>query len=112
MSQHFPLSAAQAIYIRELNGLTIGQTSQVTVSQANFNSSTTAIVDLTSSDAVTTSEGVIKLQTVAGNLTIEDGDANGFGVRANGAGDVLLQTLAADGDIIVNSQISSQTGKH
>ena len=103
-------SAAQAIYVRELNGLIVGQTSQVTVMQANFNSSTTAIIDAARADVVTTDDGVIKLQVVAGNLIVQDGDANGVGVRADGSGDVLLQTLAADGDVLVNAGIASDRG--
>ncbi len=102
--------SAEGIYIRELDGLTVGQTSRVTVQQSNFNSSTTLIHDTDNADLVTTNRGSIKLQSVAGDLTLEDGDSNGIAVQANGLGDVLVQTLAADGDIVIDADVVSAIG--
>ena len=102
--------SAEGIYVREVDGLVVDTTASVTVGRSNFNSSTTLIVDAARSDLITTAGGPIKVRVEQGSLTIRDGNANGFGVSANAAGDVLLQTVANDGDIEVNAAVRSGTG--
>jgi membrane-bound inhibitor of C-type lysozyme len=102
--------SATGIYVQEVDGLTVSSTRAISVQQSNFNSTTTTITDSDWEDAETTTNGSIKLQTLAGNLVLSDGNANGYAVRAHGSDDVLLQTLATDGDIIVNADVLSATG--
>ncbi len=103
--------SATGIYIQEADGVTVGSTAAIAVERSNFNSTTTTFIDSVWQDLETSSGGPIKLQSLLGNIVINDGNANGFGVRASAAGDVLLQTLAQNGDIIVNSDVLS-TGGH
>ncbi len=56
---------------------------------------------------MTTDAGSIKLVSLNGQITIEDGDADGFGVSAATTGDVLLW---ARQDVVVNSDILSGSG--
>ncbi len=103
-------ASAEGIYIREVDGLTIGSTAAVNVGRSNFNSSTTTITDASRSDLITTASGPIKVQVEQGSLIVNDGNANGFGISASGDSDILLQTLAVDGDIEINAEVRSVTG--
>ena len=112
-------SSASGIYVEESDSLTIGTVAAVTVNvsgplQVNFNSTTTNVGQsrTTSSleDLTTSSHGPIKVVTLAGTLTINAGTAASGGVAAHGTGDILLQARGAASDVIVNADISSDTG--
>ncbi len=76
----------------------------------HFNS-TTAPIDFASlSDLVTTGDGAIKVVSRTGSILVRDGDGDSIGVQATGRGDVLLQTDAVDGDIVVSASIRSGSG--
>ena len=95
--------SAQGTYIRELNDVTVGDTGAITVKQVQFNSTTADVTAAAIAGLRTTPGGPIKLQIVAGNLIVNEA------VNANGAGDVLLQTLDA-GSVTLNSTVQSGTG--
>ncbi len=103
------------IYVQETDALIIDQVNTVNVAvlQANFNSSTTANNDTLAalSDLTTTSGGAIKVITLAGTITVNDGlDGNAIGVSANGLGTVLLEARGAASDIVTTTAVSSATG--
>ena len=66
--------SADGIYVREANGLTVDATGDITVQQANFNSTLTAVMDASLSDLRTTDAGAIKVVVDAGTLTVNEGD--------------------------------------
>ena len=102
--------SADGIYLRETDGLTIQSTGIISVEQSNFNSSTTTRTDASLSDLVTTDNGSIKLLSAQGTITVSDGDGDGVGIKADGTGEVLLQTQSATGDVIVDAAITSALG--
>jgi hypothetical protein len=102
--------SADGIYLRESDGLTIQSTGSISVEQSNFNSSTTTQTDSSLSDLVTTDNGSIKLLSAQGTIMVSDGDGNGVGIVADRAGDILLQTQSATGNILVNASIASARG--
>ncbi len=100
----------QGIYLRESDGLKLDTTGVLTGVVVNFNSTTSSISDLALADLVSES-GSIKLQSTRGEILIYDGDANGSGIHAqSSAGDVLLQTLGENGDIVLHAALVSQGG--
>jgi hypothetical protein len=74
----------------------------------NFNS-TNANVDDVLEDLTTTNNGPIKLQSVAGSITVNAGTARTLGISAHGTGTILLQTVDS-GSITVNAGVNSQRG--
>ena len=59
--------------------------------------------------ATQTNSGAIVLIASDGNLTITDGgDGDAVGVAANGAGNILLESVLAD--VIVNAGVQSENG--
>ncbi len=103
-------SARTGIYIQEADGVTVDSTGIVAVRIVFFNSTESNVTDASIEDLRTTVNGPIKLQSVTGDITINAGPLGNPGIAANGTGDVLLQTLAADGDIVVNAEVVSGTG--
>ncbi len=103
-------SSSTGIYILESNGVEIGDTGNISASRVNFDSTTTIITDLSREDLVTTNNGNIQLVSTLGNITVQTGSSALFGVRANGSGNILLRTLGAAGDLILNARIESGTG--
>ena len=57
----------------------------------------------------TTTDGPVKLVSLAGSLTI-NGGSDSVGVSANGAGDVLLEARGATSDVVINADVVSGTG--
>jgi hypothetical protein len=103
-------SSAQGIYVRELDGVTIDNTGDITVQQVNFKSNNENVTAASLEDLTTTAaNGPIKLQSVDGNIIVNPGANALFGISANGSGDVLLQTLNS-GTIITNAEVRSGTG--
>ncbi len=100
--------AADGIYVREASGLTVDSTGAITVQQANFDSTLTAVTDASLSDLQTTDAGAIKVVVDAGPLTVNEGDADDTGVLAGSSGDVLLEATA--GDVVLNADVESTTG--
>ncbi len=95
-----------ATYVREVNGVTIDFVG-TTVRNVEFNSASTSI-DTTLEDMVS-GDGHIKLQAEGGDITVNAGQVGTAGVSAGGVNDVLLQTLAVNGDIIVNAQVLAES---
>jgi len=108
-------TSQQGIYLQETNALIIDQVSviNVSVTQANFNSSTTVINDSLAalSDLTTTVTGPIKIVTLAGILTVNDGlDGNDTGISAAGNADILVDARGLGGDIVTTTAIVSGEG--
>jgi hypothetical protein len=106
--------SADGIYIKESDGLTVDATAAIFVDEARFNGSTTRQVDASLSDLTTSHNGVIKLQTITGSVVLNEGgngNGNGIVIDANGTGDVLIETLASNGDVIVSGRIRSGAGQ-
>lgn len=108
-------TSQHGIYLQETDALIIDQVSviNVSVTQANFNSSTTVNNDSLAalSDLTTTVTGPIKIVTLAGILTVNDGlDGNDTGISAAGNADILLDARGLGGDIITTTAIVSGEG--
>jgi hypothetical protein len=101
--------SALGIYVREIDGVTIDDTGNISGDRVNFNSTTTLVTDLSLEDLTTTSNGPIKLQSINGDIVVNAGSLGNPGISANGSGDVLLQTLTS-GTIVVNALVQSGTG--
>ncbi len=113
--------SGRGIYLQELAGggdLIVDDVSgsaSVTVNQVRFNSTTSLVaagdplgVDLRPLEDLETGDGPIKLVVRNGSLTINDGlPADGVGVSAGGAGDVLLNSTA---NLTINAGVSSGSG--
>ncbi|MEZ6134697.1 MAG: hypothetical protein R3C53_07290 [Pirellulaceae bacterium] len=104
------------IYIEEVNGLIVDTTTAFTVeidtTQVNFNSSTTdfttSFIQGSSSNLTTTGVGHIKVITLAGDITLNDGlVADGVSVSGTGSSDILI---SATGNLTANADILSGTG--
>ena len=102
--------SATGIYIDEADGLQVDATGRISFTQVNFNSTTSTINFNSLSDLTTTHSGSIKLVSATGDVIVNDGDSNGIGVDANGGGDVLIKTSAANGDVLIRSQVLSGFG--
>ncbi len=102
--------SATGIYVLERNGVTVGDTLDIAGVRVNFNSTQTDLLDLSLEDLTTTNNGPIKLAATLGNIRVTPGALGNPGINAQGTGDVLLQTFADNGDIIVDAVIQSGTG--
>jgi len=83
----------------------------VSVDRINTDASSTQVTDVSQSDLVTNTDGNIVLQTLAGDLTVNDGvDYAGVGVAANGSGNILLESIGAGSSVTINADVQSATG--
>ncbi|MFM2216043.1 MAG: hypothetical protein RL240_361, partial [Planctomycetota bacterium] len=95
------------IYLQELDGLTI--TSVTTpLSQVRFNGN---VVDRTTTDEdlTTTNNGTILVQSLDEDIVVEAGFSGEPGIRANGSGNILLQTVHS-GTVRTQADIVSDFG--
>ncbi|MBX3421527.1 MAG: hypothetical protein KF752_08225 [Pirellulaceae bacterium] len=110
--------SAEGIYILEADELAVDSTGDITVTQvvSILPLITNPVTASSLSDLVTTNNGNILLASVTGNLTINDGalgsigGANGQAVSAHGTGNILLQARGGGSDLILNSQVQTDTG--
>ncbi|MFN9719571.1 MAG: beta strand repeat-containing protein [Planctomycetota bacterium] len=113
-------AASAGIAVEELDGLTVAHVAGVSVhvdavEQVLFSGTRTQVGESQTQgqldDLTTTSNGDILLQSQDGLITLNDGlDNDALVVVANGSGNILIQTLASGGDVIVHSGIQSSTG--
>jgi len=104
------VAANGGIFLKESNGLTVGDTSAA-IQLVGSDSTTTAISISAQSDLRTLAgNGSIIVEVAAGNLTLEDGTATlaGTVVSAHGTGNILLQTL--DGSLSAYADILTSGG--
>ncbi|MBG6078024.1 hypothetical protein [Polaromonas sp. CG_9.11] len=101
--------ASAGIYLTEDNAITVTAVS-VSVSEFTATAGTNVVTDAAQADLVTGNNGSIVLSTAAGSITLNDGNANGAAVSANGSGNILLQAAGNASDITVNADITSATG--
>ena len=100
------------INILEADDLLVGSV-QVTVQSVGLDAQLTPSIQSEQTGIYTTAgDGSIVLRTVAGDLTLNAGSGLGAGtaLSANGAGNILVQTLGAGTDINLNSSLLSATG--
>ena len=111
-------NADSGIYVSETDGLIVTTVAAVTVDiesvvRVNFNSTTTDVSENQTrsslEDLSTTTDGPVKLISLAGSLTI-NGGSDSVGVSANGDGDVLIEARGAGSDVIINADVISGTG--
>ena len=95
------VSVTNSVYLREVDGLTT----------AAVNASTNRVNQVGGSgfagiafSGVSSSNGAIKLQSVTSDIVVSSQ------VRTNGASNILLETLANDGDIVINQNVTSAGG--
>jgi hypothetical protein len=99
--------STNGIYIQEADGLSVDSVS-VSTDRVNFNSSRTSQVQAME-DLVTTVNGPIKLQSLAGDISVNAGSLGTEGISANGRGDLLLETVHS-GSIFINAWVKSDSG--
>ncbi|MEY8876303.1 MAG: beta strand repeat-containing protein, partial [Leptothrix sp. (in: b-proteobacteria)] len=99
------------VFVLEADGLAVDDVA-ASVGRVGSDATTGALSDATQSDLVTSANGAIVVRSSTGSITLNDGTgaADGRAVSANGSGNVLLQTLAADGDLVVNADVLSGSG--
>jgi hypothetical protein len=100
--------SANGMYVLQQEGGIVVDTISAGIKQVNFNS-TLADRSETLEDLVTTANGPIKLQSISGDILVKGGTAGTLGIRADGTGDVLLQTVL-NGTVITQAQVQSSTG--
>jgi hypothetical protein len=81
----------------------------VSVNQVKADGSLAVVSDAAQSDLVN-GGGSIVLATVAGTITVTDGNNNSFGVKASGAGNVLLQAGGTGGVVVQSDVVTAGTG--
>ncbi len=87
--------------------VTVDQIAFTGVNRVNFNSTLAGIGPATQSDLVAAA-GPVKLETLNGSITVNDGNADGAGVRAQGAGsDVLLRAQGAGSGLLLNADVEA-----
>ena len=102
--------AADGIYVREADGITVDDTGPLIVTCVNFNAVTDTVTTATREDLVTTDNGPIKLVTQNGTIVIHGGQAPTMGVSAHGTGDILLESRGTASDIVILAGVRSGTG--
>ncbi|WP_218934356.1 beta strand repeat-containing protein [Rosistilla ulvae] len=102
--------AGDGIYILESDAIAIDHTTDISVQQVGADATVTTITDTSLSDLETTDAGPIKLKTLAGTITINEGDVDDNGVRAAGLGDVLIAAGGNASDVVINAGVSSDLG--
>ncbi|QDV70821.1 hypothetical protein Poly24_45540 [Rosistilla carotiformis] len=102
--------AADGIYILESDAIAIDHTTDISVQQVGADATVTTITDASLSDLETTDAGPIKLKTLAGTITINEGDADDNGLHAAGLGDVLLAAGGDASDVVINADVASDSG--
>ncbi len=102
--------SANGIYMLESDGLSVDNTTAITVRQVEFDSGLVDVTENSLSDLVTTAAGAIKLVSMTGNITINEGDADDSGVAAATTGDVLLEARGNGSDVVVNADVNSGSG--
>jgi hypothetical protein len=105
-------AGAGGVNLLEADALSVGSV-EVIVQSVGTNAELTPSVDSEQTGIYTTSgNGAIVLQTLAGDLSLDDGSGTGSGaaVSANGSGNLLVQTLGDATAINLNSALLSGTG--
>jgi hypothetical protein len=101
-------SAGDSIYIQDKGVVTVDRIS-TSLSQVAFNSTTSDRSEVLEDLTTTANNGNIKLQSLAGDITINPGTPGTAGISAHGSGDILLQT-GNSGTIVVNADVVTGTG--
>ncbi len=92
--------ASEAVYVQEIDGVVINRIDAVPISidniqRVNFRSNPTSAVVVTATvDSIDdlTSGGALKLVTLNGSITVQDGmDSDGTGIESTSAGDVFVR---------------------
>ncbi|WP_416546172.1 hypothetical protein ACHEXK_11130 [Limnohabitans sp. DCL3] len=102
-------SSAGSVYLLEADDLTVGSVA-VSVNRVGSAAAVSTVTDAAQADVRTSLNGAIVLRSTAGSVTLNDGDADGVTISANGSGHVLLQTLGAGTDISLNADVTSTNG--
>ncbi|MBU3995898.1 MAG: hypothetical protein KKF42_09050, partial [Actinobacteria bacterium] len=103
-------ASSAGIYVTEDDAITVDAVA-VTVTSFTATAGTSSVTDVSQSDLATAgSNGHIVMVTTNGSITLNDANANGYGVSAHGSGNVLLQAGGAGSDVLANVDVKSGTG--
>jgi len=107
------VAGAEGINLLESDALSVDDAT-VTINRVGTDAGTSAVTDATQSDLTTTpgSAGAIVLRTVAGDITLNDGTApdDDTAIRADGAGNILVQAIGSGTSITLNADVASGSG--
>ncbi len=114
-------SSDSGIYVSETDGLSVTTVAAVTVDiesvvRVNFNSTTTDVSENQTrsslEDLSTTTDGPVKLVSLAGSITITGGSGSDQVSRLTVAGDVLLESRGAGSDVIIERRCDQWDWQH
>lgn len=102
-------AGAGGINLLESDAVTVDDVA-VTVQRVQRDASTTPVSDEAQSDLVARNGGALVLRTVAGSITLNDGQevVDTFAVSA--AANVLVEAVGAGSDVLLNAAIASNAG--
>jgi len=97
------------MFMTETDGVIVKTIDAMTSKRVGTDGATlTDQIDAAQSDLITSSNGAIVLTSIAGDIVIQDGNANSKGVEANGSGNILLNAVA--GNLKVEAPIKTTSG--
>ena len=106
------MAGSGGLYLHDNESVSVGDVG-ASVNRVGSSGSSTVKVDAPQPDLSTSNGGNIVLQVQGGDISLNDGSTSSLNqaVRANGSGNILLQTLGS-GDIILsaNDNVSSGSG--
>ena len=100
-------AGAGGITLLSYQGVAVGSVG-VSVNQVSTTGATSTVTDATQAGLVTSANGSISLQARLGDITLTP--AGGNAIAANGTGNVLVQSLDANGNVDAFAGITSGTG--
>ena len=114
----FAARSATGIFVQEQDHLEIGSTGSISTNRQNFNSTHSSMTDSSLSDLRTFADGSIKIVTMSGTLTVNDGhvaghhandaiNLDGIGVVAGGSGDIHLESRGETSDLIIQAELQA-----
>lgn len=103
------VSTVSNMFMTETDGVIVKTIDAITAKRVGTDGATlTDQTDAAQSDLITSSNGAIVLTSIAGDIVIQDGNANSKGVEANGSGNILLNAVA--GNLKVEAPIKTTSG--
>lgn len=101
------ISGNGGLFINETDSITVGLIDTMSVNRVseNANVATDKSTDEAQSDILSTANGSIVLTSVAGSITVLDGNDDGKGIVSNGEGNILLKSsemINLEADVLGN----------
>ncbi|MDP3794462.1 MAG: hypothetical protein Q8R13_00840, partial [bacterium] len=99
------------LYLTESSAITVGQTAAITVNRVKTDGTVTGSTQTDAQQSDLISTGNLVLRTMAGAITVDEGDTDTGTLGIQASGNLLLQAGGATGDITLNARVIS-TGGH